>query len=51
MTPAAVRVGYVTADAAPWAEVLLDGKVLDRTPFVRYPTTPQRSRFHSRSLN
>lgn len=37
VTPAAVRVGYVTADAAPWAEVLLDGKVLDRTPFVRYP--------------
>lgn len=35
--PAAVRVGYVTADAAPWAEVSVDGKVLDRTPFVRYP--------------
>ncbi len=37
VAPAAVRVGYVTADAAPWAEVSLDGKVLDRTPFVRYP--------------
>ncbi|MGV3620855.1 MAG: protein kinase domain-containing protein [Archangium sp.] len=35
--PAAMRVGYVTADAAPWAEVMLDGKLLDRTPFVRYP--------------
>lgn len=37
VAPAAMRVGYVTADAAPWAEVLLDGKLLDRTPFVRYP--------------
>lgn len=37
LTPTAMRVGYVTADAAPWAEVMLDGKLLDRTPFVRYP--------------
>lgn len=35
--PAAMRVGYLTADASPWAEVLLSGKVIDRTPFVRYP--------------
>lgn len=35
--PATMHVGYVTADAAPWAEVMLDGKLLDRTPFVRYP--------------
>jgi serine/threonine-protein kinase len=35
--PVAMRVGYLTADASPWAEVLLSGKVIDRTPFVRYP--------------
>ncbi|MEW6430773.1 MAG: protein kinase [Myxococcota bacterium] len=35
--PAALRVGYVSADAVPWAEVLLDGRLLDRTPFARYP--------------
>ena len=34
---AAVKVGYLTADASPWAEVLLSGRVIDRTPFVRYP--------------
>ena len=32
-----MRVGYLTADASPWAEVLLSGRVIDRTPFVRYP--------------
>ena len=32
-----MRVGYLTADASPWAEVSLEGRVLDRTPFVRYP--------------
>jgi serine/threonine-protein kinase len=32
-----VKVGYLTADASPWAEVLLSGRVIDRTPFVRYP--------------
>jgi eukaryotic-like serine/threonine-protein kinase len=35
--PVAVRVGYLTADASPWAEVLLSGRVIERTPFVRYP--------------
>ena len=35
--PAQMRVGYLTADASPWAEVLLAGRVIDRTPFVRYP--------------
>ena len=35
--PAQMRVGYLTADASPWAEVLLSGRVIDRTPFVRYP--------------
>ncbi len=35
--PAAMRVGYLTADASPWAEVLLAGRVIDRTPFVGYP--------------
>lgn len=35
--PPAMRVGYLTADASPWAEVLLAGRVIDRTPFVRYP--------------
>ncbi len=35
--PPAMRVGYLTADASPWAEVLLSGRVIDRTPFVRYP--------------
>jgi serine/threonine-protein kinase len=34
---AALRVGYLTADATPWAEVSLDGKPLDRTPFSRFP--------------
>ena len=35
--PPQMRVGYLTADASPWAEVLLSGRVIDRTPFVRYP--------------
>jgi hypothetical protein len=30
-------VGYLTADATPWAEVLLGGKTLDRTPFSKFP--------------
>lgn len=34
---AALRVGYLSADAAPWAEVSLGGKVLDRTPFSKFP--------------
>ncbi|MBK7857033.1 MAG: protein kinase [Archangiaceae bacterium] len=32
-----VRVGFLTADAAPWAEVFLDGHALDRTPLSRFP--------------
>jgi hypothetical protein len=34
---AALHVGYLSADAAPWAEVSLGGKVLDRTPFSKFP--------------
>lgn len=33
----AVHVGFLTADATPWAEVLVGGRVIERTPFVRYP--------------
>ncbi len=33
----AVRVGYLSADAEPWATVLLDGQPLDRTPLSRFP--------------
>jgi eukaryotic-like serine/threonine-protein kinase len=32
-----VHVGFLTADATPWAEVLVGGRVIERTPFVRYP--------------
>ncbi|MBK7857567.1 MAG: hypothetical protein IPJ65_02855 [Archangiaceae bacterium] len=32
-------IGYLSADADPWAWVLLDGKPIDRTPFFRYPVT------------
>lgn len=39
---APMRVGYLTADATPWAEVSLNGRVLDRTPFVRYPVPAGR---------
>lgn len=35
-------VGYLTADAEPWADVLINGRVLDRTPFARYPLKPGR---------
>lgn len=31
------RLGYISADAQPWADVLVQGQVLDRTPFARYP--------------
>jgi eukaryotic-like serine/threonine-protein kinase len=31
------KVGYLTADASPWAEVLEAGRRIDRTPFVGYP--------------
>lgn len=36
-SPASLRVGYLTADAVPWAEVLLDGRLVERTPFARFP--------------
>lgn len=32
-----LRVGYLSADADPWATVMLDGRLLDRTPLSRYP--------------
>lgn len=31
------KLGYLTADARPWADVLLGGAVIDRTPFIKYP--------------
>ena len=36
-TPQKMKVGYLTADATPWAEVEVGGQVLDRTPFSRFP--------------
>lgn len=35
--PAGVQVGFLSADAEPWAEVSVDGRVIDRTPFARFP--------------
>lgn len=35
--PVALRIGYLAADAVPWAEVLVDGARVDRTPFSKYP--------------
>ena len=32
-----VAVGYLTADARPWAELFVDGKRVERTPLSRYP--------------
>jgi len=32
-----LRVGYLSADSDPWATVMLDGRLLDRTPLSRYP--------------
>ncbi len=34
---AGVQVGFLSADAEPWAEVSVDGRVIDRTPFARFP--------------
>jgi serine/threonine-protein kinase len=34
---AKLQVGYLAADAEPWADVLVDGARIDRTPFSRYP--------------
>lgn len=36
------RLGYLTADARPWADVLIGGAVIDRTPFIRYPLSVGR---------
>lgn len=33
----ALQIGYLAADAEPWAEVLVDGARVDRTPFSKYP--------------
>ena len=35
--PPAMRIGYLAADAVPWADVLVDGAPVDRTPFSKYP--------------
>jgi eukaryotic-like serine/threonine-protein kinase len=35
--PAALRIGYLAADAVPWADVLVNGARVDRTPFSKYP--------------
>ncbi len=32
-----LTVGYLTADAQPWAELFVDGKRVERTPLSRYP--------------
>ncbi|MDX2009427.1 MAG: protein kinase [Myxococcaceae bacterium] len=32
-----VRIGYLAADAVPWADVMVDGEPVDRTPFSKYP--------------
>jgi hypothetical protein len=32
-----LRVGYLTADAKPWAAIFLEGQQIDRTPLSRYP--------------
>jgi len=34
-----VKFGYLSADADPWADVLIDGRRLERTPLSRYPVT------------
>jgi eukaryotic-like serine/threonine-protein kinase len=39
-----VRVGYLSADARPWARVLLDGKEIERTPLSRFPVPVGRHR-------
>lgn len=35
--PPVMRIGYLAADAVPWADVLVDGARVDRTPFSKYP--------------
>lgn len=36
----ATKVGYLTAEAQPWAWIVLGGRTLDRTPLNRYPLAP-----------
>jgi serine/threonine-protein kinase len=36
-TPKKPRIGYLSADASPWASVFIDGKEIDQTPISRYP--------------
>jgi hypothetical protein len=35
--PVEPQIGYLAADAEPWADVLVDGAKVDRTPFSKYP--------------
>ncbi len=35
--PVGLQIGYLAADAVPWADVVVDGARVDRTPFSRYP--------------
>lgn len=35
--PAGLQIGYLAADAVPWADVVVDGARVDRTPFSKYP--------------
>lgn len=35
--PSSLQIGYLAADAVPWAEVIVDGARVDRTPFSKYP--------------
>lgn len=37
VAPKRVRIGYLSADASPWASVIVDGKEIDQTPLSRYP--------------
>ncbi|MBL8940995.1 MAG: serine/threonine protein kinase [Archangium sp.] len=32
-----LQIGYLAADAVPWADVVVDGTRVDRTPFSKYP--------------
>lgn len=32
-----LQIGYLAADAVPWADVVVDGARVDRTPFSKYP--------------
>jgi serine/threonine protein kinase len=35
--PDPMRIGYLTADAVPWARLVVDGKEFETTPLSRYP--------------